>query len=182
MSRTVTALRLIGSWITYAPSSMKIPALSHIAYIDAHAREHRCSQGATDSERGGNGSACDASCFFRAFPAFPSPAPGSANDGDAESAAQGWRAASAAMQQAAGDFEAEVEPGDTDRIDVSCPEGGTVAIDGSASDERFDLTVSFDGCRTQDVQTRRRALLRRRGQHRSRQRIRLEPPRVPIRR
>ena len=56
------------------------------------------------------------------------------------------------MQQAAGDFEAEVEPGDTDRIDVSCPEGGTVAIDGSASDERFDLTVSFDGCRTQDVQ------------------------------
>ena len=76
---------------------------------------------------------------------------GSADDGDADSAAQGWRAASAAMQQAAGDFEAEVEPGDTDRLDVSCPEGGTVAIDGSASNERFDLTISFDSCRTQDV-------------------------------
>lgn len=76
---------------------------------------------------------------------------GSADDGDAESAAQGWRAASAAMQQAAGDFEAEVEPGDTDRIDVTCPGGGTIAIDGSVSDEAFDFTISFEGCRTQDV-------------------------------
>lgn len=55
------------------------------------------------------------------------------------------------MQQAAGDFEAEVEPGDTDRIELTCPEGGTIAIDGSVSDETFDFTISFDACRTQDV-------------------------------
>ena len=74
-----------------------------------------------------------------------------ADDGDAESAAEGWRAASAAMQQAAADFDAEVEPGDTDRIDVSCPEGGTIILDGGSTDEGFDFTISFDACGTQGV-------------------------------
>ena len=75
----------------------------------------------------------------------------STKEGDADSAAQGWRAASAAMQGAAGDFHAEVEPGDTDRIEVGCPGGGTLVLDGAASDASFDFTIAFDACTSQDI-------------------------------
>jgi hypothetical protein len=75
------------------------------------------------------------------------------DDGDVESASQGWRAASKAMASGQQTFESEVEIGAEGEITASCPEGGEVSIDGRMDDlSIFELNIAFDGCQSDGVQ------------------------------
>lgn len=76
---------------------------------------------------------------------------GASDDGDRESTSQGWRAASAALQSASADFQAEVDAGNTDGIDVACPEGGRLQLGGELDPSQFDFTARFESCATEGV-------------------------------
>ncbi len=76
---------------------------------------------------------------------------GASDDGDRESASQGWRAASAALQSASADFQAQVDAGNPEGIDVACPQGGRVMLEGEFEPAQFDFTVRFEGCASEGV-------------------------------
>ena len=74
------------------------------------------------------------------------------DDGDVDSAAQGWRAASKAMESGQAEFESEIEIGAEGSVTASCPEGGEVTIDGRMEDlSIFELNIAFDGCQSDGV-------------------------------
>jgi hypothetical protein len=75
------------------------------------------------------------------------------DDGDVDGAAQGWRAASLAMDEGQDEFVAQVEMGAEGQITATCPDGGEVSIDGRMEDLTiFALNVAFDGCQSDGVQ------------------------------
>ncbi len=55
------------------------------------------------------------------------------------------------MQGAQTDFAAEIDDGDDGDVSVSCPEGGTVRVSGTASQDGLDFTMTLEGCRSQGV-------------------------------
>lgn len=75
------------------------------------------------------------------------------DDGDVDTAAKGWRAASLAMEDGKDEFESEIEIGAEGEVTATCPDGGSVAIDGRMEDfTLFELNVAFDGCQSDGVQ------------------------------
>ncbi len=72
------------------------------------------------------------------------------DDGDVDSAAQGWRAASAAMQQV-GDDLAVSEHGGPLSVRAACPEGGEIAVVGDADLAAFSATIRFEDCGAESV-------------------------------
>jgi hypothetical protein len=74
------------------------------------------------------------------------------DDGDVDSAAQGWRAASKAMESGQQEFESEIEIGAEGTVTATCPEGGEVTVDGRMDDLTiFELNIAFDGCQSDGV-------------------------------
>ncbi len=74
------------------------------------------------------------------------------DDGDVDTAAQGWRAASKAMQSGQQEFESKIEIGAEGTVTASCPEGGEVTVDGRMDDLTvFALNIAFDGCQSDGV-------------------------------
>lgn len=71
----------------------------------------------------------------------------SSDDGDVESASQGWRSVSLATQSGQQEFQAAVEVGTQGELTVSCPEGGSLTLDGRISDPNdLSLNLAFDAC------------------------------------
>jgi hypothetical protein len=76
------------------------------------------------------------------------------DDGDIESAAQGWRAASIALDGANAELEAEADVDGHGDVTVACPGGGQLRIVGTYSVESGaegqhvaeEADVEFDGC------------------------------------
>ena len=69
------------------------------------------------------------------------------DNGDVESAAEGWRAANTAIAGGQQEFKAEIEEGEEGDITVSCPNGGEVGLEGAQHNEsEFDFNIFFDNC------------------------------------
>lgn len=71
---------------------------------------------------------------------------------DVGDAPDGWRAANQALSLGQASFQSDVEVGVDGSIEVECPDGGTLALEGTyASNDEFELSVTYDGCAGYDV-------------------------------
>jgi hypothetical protein len=73
-------------------------------------------------------------------------------DDDVGDAPDGWRAANSALQLGQSSFQSDVEIGVDGSIDVECPDGGSIAVEGHYdSDDEFSLAVTYSDCQAEDV-------------------------------
>lgn len=74
------------------------------------------------------------------------------DEGDVDTASEGWRAANVALAGGQQQFEQEIEVGAEGEVTASCPEGGSVRVEGRMQDEHdFSLSLAFDDCQANGV-------------------------------